>query len=150
MKEIFDKKQSFFHGFFQKQQGRQGDGADPQEKRGQKTGHPPSRPSESQEIEHRAEHQDEGHEQPQPSVAYGKAQQKQYQGGQKTEQQIRQEPGPIQSQLPPQSGHQIVNQSEQGTAGQRTQGLQPLPSGIQAHQPRSLPIQRRRPGAFSA
>ena len=90
MKEIFDKKQSFFHGFFQKYQGRQGDGADPQKKRGQKTGHTPSRLSESEEIEHRAKHQDEGHEQPQPAVAYGIAQKKQYQGGQKTEQQIRQ------------------------------------------------------------
>lgn len=150
MKEIFDKKQSFFHGFFQKEQGRQGNGADPQEKRGQKNGHTPSRPSESQEIEHRAEHQDEGHEQPQPAVAHGKAQEKQHQGGQKAEQQIGQEPGPIQPQLPAQGGRQVVYQSEQGTAGQRTKGLQPLPSGIQAHQPRSLPIQLRRPGAFSA
>ena len=150
MKEIFDKKQSFFHDFFQKAQGRKGDGADSQKIRGQKIGQTPSGPSESQKIKHRAKYQDEGHEQPQPAVADGKAQEKQHQGGQKTEQQIRQEPGPIQPQLPAQSGHQVVNQSEQGTAGQRTQGLQPLPSGIQAHQPRSLPIQLRRPGAFSA
>ena len=150
MKEIFDKKQSFFHGFSQKNQGRQGDGADPEDQSGQKTGQTPPGTPESQKIEHRAQHQDKGHEQPQPPVAHGEAHEKQHQGGQETEQQIRQEPGPVQPQPPSQGGRQIVRQSEQGTAGQGTKGLQPLPSGIQAHQPRSLPIQPLRLWAFSA
>lgn len=150
MKEIFDKKQRFFHGFSQKNQGRKENSADPQEDGGQKAGQMPSRTSESQEIEQRAQHQDQGHEQPQTAVSHGEAQEKQHQGSQEAEQQIRQEPGMIQPQPLPQRRRQIVHQSEQGTAGQGDQGLQSLPSGIQAHQPRSLPIQPRRPGVFSA
>lgn len=150
MKEIFEKNQSFFRGFSQKNQGRQGDGADPQEKSGQKSGQTPARPPERKKVENRPQHQDEGHEQPQPAVSHGKAQEEKHQSGQKTEEKIRQKAGPIQPQLPPQGGGQVVHQAEQGTAGQGTQGLQPLPSGVKAHQPRSLPIQLRRPGAFSA
>ena len=150
MKEIFDKKQRFFHGFSQKNQRRQEDGADPQAKCGKKTRQTPSRTPEDQKIEHRAQHQDQWHEQPKAAVAHGEAQEKEHQGGQETEQQIRQETGPVQPQPLPQGGRQVVHQSEQGTADQGNQGLQPLPSGIQAHQPRSLPIQPLRPGAFSA
>ena len=150
MKEIFDKKQEFFCGLSQKNQRKQGNGADPQEKSGQKPGQTPSWPSEDQKVEHRAQHQDQRHEQPQTAVSHRKAQKEQSQGGQEAEQQIRKETGAVQPQPLPQSGGQVVYQSELGTADQGTEGLQSLPSGIQAHQPRSLPKKLRRPGEFSA
>ena len=150
MKEIFFKNQRFFHVFSQKHQGRQGKGDDPQEQGGQKSRKQAAWTPESQKIEHRPQHQDERHEQPQAAVSHGVAHEEEHQGGQEAEQQVRQQPGPIQSQPLPQGGGKVVYQSQQGTAGQGTQGLQPLPSGVQAHQPRSLPNQLRRPGAFSA
>ena len=150
MKEIFSKNQRFFCGFSRQYQGEQDDRADPQEESGQKTRQTPPGSPEDQQIEQRAQHQDQRHEEPQPAVPHGIAQEKKHQGGQETKQQIRQQPGPVQPQPLPKDGRQVVHESEQGTADQGAQGLQSLPSGIQAHQPRSLPIQPRRPGAFSA
>jgi len=149
LKEIFEEKQRKFHDFSQNAQRGQDNGADSYGNRRQKIRQTPPGSPHDQQIDHRPQYQDQGHKQPKPTVSRNVAQQKKHQRRQKAEQQIRQEPEPVQAQLLPQSGHQVVHQSEQGTAGQGNQGLQPLPFGGRSHQPSSLPIQPRRPGVFS-
>lgn len=150
MKEIFCKNQKFFCGFSQKNQGKQGQTAEPEQERDQNAGAEQAQGPQGQQVQGGPQGQDQGHEQAQTAVSHGDAQEKKQRRGQKTEEQVYRETELIQPQLPPQGGQQVVHQAQGGAAGQGDQGLQPLVSGVQAHQPSSLPNQPRRPGAFSA
>ena len=150
MEEVFCKNQKFFYDFSHQCQGEEGQGNETEEQMDEKGGEGPSRPPQEQEIQGRAQGQDQGHEQAQTAVSHGDAQEEEQQGGQEAEQQVQGQPEPIQPQLPAQSGQQVVDKAESGAAGQGDQRLQPLPAGVETHQPRSLPNQPRRPGAFSA
>ena len=150
MKEIFFKFEKFFHVFSQKEQGEEEQAAETHQKGGQKGGADLARGPECQQVQQSAQGQKEGHEQAQPPVSRRHSQEEAGEGGEKAEKQVQGEPKLIQLQLPPQGGSQIVEEGQPGAAGQGKEGLQPLPSGIQTHQPSSLPNQPRRPGVLSA
>ncbi len=150
LKEFFCKIQKFFCDFSQQHQGGEEDGADPEQKGGQKLGAGLAPGAEGQEIQHRPQSQEQGHEQAQTALPRHDPQEEEYQGGQKAEQQVQGQPELIQPQPPPQGGGEVVHQAQPGAAGQGDQGLQPLLSGVQTHQPSSLPNHPLRPGAFSA
>ena len=150
MEEVFCKNQDFFYHFSQEGQGKEGQGRAPEEQTDEKGGAGPPRPPEGQEVQGRPQGQDQGHEQAQAAVPHGEAQEEEQQGGQEAEQEVRDQRPLPRPQLPAQGGQQVVGEAESGAAGQGDEGLQPLPAGVQTHQPRSLPNQPRRPGAFSA
>ena len=150
MEEVFCKNQNFFYDRSQQPQGKEDQGGQAEEQMGEKGGAGPSRPPQEQEVQGRAQGQDQGHEQAKAAVSHGDAQEEEQQGGQEAEQQVQGQPELLQPQLPAQSGQQVVDKAESGAAGQGDQRLQPLPAGVETHQPRSLPNQPRRPGAFSA
>ena len=150
MKEVFFKNEEFLYGSCQERQGGKDDPADPQEQGGQKVGAGPPQGAEGQEVEQGPQGQDQGHEKAQAALPHGEAQEEEGEGGQEAEEQIQGQAELIQLEAPSQGGQEVVDQAQAGAAGQGNQGLQPLPSGIETHQPSSLPNQPRRAGAFSA
>ena len=150
MKEIFFKKQKKFHEFSQQDQGSEEQRTDPDKKGGQKPGENPPRGPESQEIQCCPQGQDQGHEQAQAAVAHGDPQEKEQERRQKAEAHVQDKGEPLQPETAAEGGHHVVHQAESGAAGQGNEGLQPLISGVELHQPSSFPKKPRRPEVFSA
>ncbi len=118
MKALFFKKQKFFCDFSQQGQGIEENGAQAEQKGGQKLGAGPARGPEGQEIQHRPQGQEQGHEQAQPPLPRHDPQEEEDQGGEEAEEQIQGQPEPVQTQPPPQGGGQVVHQAQTGAAGQ--------------------------------
>ncbi len=144
MKVLFCKCEKFSCGFSQKTEGFE----DKSDKKRQKTGHPLRRDAaeraQGEEITQAAQQHPQEHEEPQLPPAGDAAQKEEQHRGQQGIGEIQEntqllQPGPAQTRR-----HQIIEEAQRRAAGQTQKGLQPLRTGVDPHQPMSLPRKPRR------
>lgn len=118
MKALFFEKPNFFCDFSQYHKGIEQDGEAAEQKGGRKFGAGLAQGPEGQEIQHRPQGQEQGHEQAQAAFPGHDPQKEEDQGGQEAEEQVQGKPELLQPEPPPQSGGEIVHQAQPGAAGQ--------------------------------
>lgn len=143
MEEIFFNFPDFFCYFFHNLPGKQTEPDQPDADVRQSRRQPEAGTAERQQIDQPAQHHAQQHEQAQASASGDASQQEQRQGREQRKQQGSGGPGPAPAAPPGQRHQKIVDEAQRRSAAEADERLNALRTGVDSHQPISLPNRPR-------